>query len=136
MGDDGHKPELASNPSLPLLAVSTLKEQLENMRKISQNSQASNDKIAQLQNQVSELMPACPFQLQACGTQIMARSVPRPPGHGLWPDHGIEMASFVLGFIFLSRTNDLINMTYLWFQYDIHALTGKSRSSCASAAVA
>lgn len=46
------------------LAVSTLKEQLENMRKISQNSQASNDKIAQLQSQVSELMPACPFQLQ------------------------------------------------------------------------
>lgn len=33
--------------------VSTLKEQLEDMRKISQNSQASNDKIIQLQNQVS-----------------------------------------------------------------------------------
>lgn len=32
--------------------VSTLKEQLEDMRKISQNSQASNDKIVQLQNQV------------------------------------------------------------------------------------
>lgn len=32
--------------------VSTLKEQLEDMRKISQNSQASNDKIIQLQNQV------------------------------------------------------------------------------------
>uniref|UniRef100_A0A8C5FQW6 Rho-associated protein kinase 1 n=1 Tax=Gadus morhua TaxID=8049 RepID=A0A8C5FQW6_GADMO len=32
--------------------VSTLKEHLENMRKISQNSQASNDKIVQLQNQV------------------------------------------------------------------------------------
>uniref|UniRef100_A0A4W6BZS8 Rho-associated protein kinase 1 n=1 Tax=Lates calcarifer TaxID=8187 RepID=A0A4W6BZS8_LATCA len=34
--------------------VSTLKEQLEDMRKISQNSQASNDKIAQLQNQLEE----------------------------------------------------------------------------------
>lgn len=34
------------------LPVSTLKEQLEDMKKISQNSQASNDKIAQLQNQV------------------------------------------------------------------------------------
>lgn len=32
--------------------VSTLKEQLEDMRKLSQNSQASNDKIIQLQNQV------------------------------------------------------------------------------------
>ncbi|KAK7945379.1 hypothetical protein WMY93_001107 [Mugilogobius chulae] len=34
--------------------VSTLKEQLEDMRKISQNSQASNDKILQLQNQLEE----------------------------------------------------------------------------------
>uniref|UniRef100_A0A7N9AUS5 Rho-associated protein kinase 1 n=1 Tax=Mastacembelus armatus TaxID=205130 RepID=A0A7N9AUS5_9TELE len=34
--------------------VSTLKEQLEDLRKISQNSQASNDKIAQLQNQLQE----------------------------------------------------------------------------------
>ncbi|KAG7278411.1 hypothetical protein CRUP_038574 [Coryphaenoides rupestris] len=34
--------------------VSTLKEQLEDMRKISQNSQASNDKIVQLQNQLEE----------------------------------------------------------------------------------
>uniref|UniRef100_A0A8D3C962 Rho-associated protein kinase 1 n=1 Tax=Scophthalmus maximus TaxID=52904 RepID=A0A8D3C962_SCOMX len=34
--------------------VSTLKEQLEDMRKISQNSQASNDKIIQLQNQLEE----------------------------------------------------------------------------------
>uniref|UniRef100_A0A6Q2XG13 Rho-associated protein kinase 1 n=1 Tax=Esox lucius TaxID=8010 RepID=A0A6Q2XG13_ESOLU len=34
--------------------VSTLREQLENMRKISQNSQASNDKILQLQNQLEE----------------------------------------------------------------------------------
>ncbi|XP_034039314.1 rho-associated protein kinase 1 isoform X2 [Thalassophryne amazonica] len=34
--------------------VSTLKEQLEDMRKISQNSQASNDKIVQLQNQLGE----------------------------------------------------------------------------------
>lgn len=32
--------------------ASTLKEQLEDMKKISQNSQASNDKIIQLQNQV------------------------------------------------------------------------------------
>lgn len=32
--------------------VSTLKEQLEDMKKISQNSQASTDKIVQLQNQV------------------------------------------------------------------------------------
>lgn len=32
--------------------VSNLKEQLEDMKKISQNSQASNDKITQLQNQV------------------------------------------------------------------------------------
>lgn len=45
------------NPCLityPLVSflVSTLKEQLEDMRKISQNSQASNDKIVQLQNQV------------------------------------------------------------------------------------
>lgn len=39
--------------SLPICpSVSTLKEQLEEMKKISQNSQASNDKIAQLQNQV------------------------------------------------------------------------------------
>lgn len=35
-----------------VLPVSTLKEQLEDMRKINQNSQASNDKIVQLQNQV------------------------------------------------------------------------------------
>uniref|UniRef100_A0A669AV91 Rho-associated protein kinase 1 n=1 Tax=Oreochromis niloticus TaxID=8128 RepID=A0A669AV91_ORENI len=34
--------------------VSNLKEQLEDMKKISQNSQASNDKIAQLQNQLEE----------------------------------------------------------------------------------
>uniref|UniRef100_A0A8C7TGY0 Rho-associated protein kinase 1 n=1 Tax=Oncorhynchus mykiss TaxID=8022 RepID=A0A8C7TGY0_ONCMY len=34
--------------------VSTLKEQLEDMRKICQNSQASNDKILQLQNQLEE----------------------------------------------------------------------------------
>uniref|UniRef100_A0A8C9ZJP5 Rho-associated protein kinase 1 n=1 Tax=Sander lucioperca TaxID=283035 RepID=A0A8C9ZJP5_SANLU len=34
--------------------VSTLKEQLEDLRKISQNSQASNDKIVQLQNQMEE----------------------------------------------------------------------------------
>uniref|UniRef100_A0A8C6LLD8 Rho-associated protein kinase 1 n=1 Tax=Nothobranchius furzeri TaxID=105023 RepID=A0A8C6LLD8_NOTFU len=34
--------------------VSTLKEQLEDMKKISQNSQASNDKIAQLQMQLQE----------------------------------------------------------------------------------
>ncbi|XP_034559720.1 rho-associated protein kinase 1 isoform X2 [Notolabrus celidotus] len=34
--------------------VSTLKEQLEDMKKISQNSQASNDKIVQLQNQLEE----------------------------------------------------------------------------------
>uniref|UniRef100_A0AAQ5Y827 Rho-associated protein kinase 1 n=1 Tax=Amphiprion ocellaris TaxID=80972 RepID=A0AAQ5Y827_AMPOC len=34
--------------------VSTLKEQLEDMKKISQNSQASNDKIAQLQSQLEE----------------------------------------------------------------------------------
>lgn len=37
-------------------SVSTLKEQLEEMRKISQNSQASNDKIVQLQNQVCSLL--------------------------------------------------------------------------------
>lgn len=35
--------------------MSTLKEQLEDMRKICQNSQASNDKILQLQNQVQYL---------------------------------------------------------------------------------
>uniref|UniRef100_A0AAX7TQ65 Rho-associated protein kinase 1 n=1 Tax=Astatotilapia calliptera TaxID=8154 RepID=A0AAX7TQ65_ASTCA len=34
--------------------VSNLKEQLEDMKKISQNSQASNDKITQLQNQLEE----------------------------------------------------------------------------------
>uniref|UniRef100_A0A7N6FHR2 non-specific serine/threonine protein kinase n=1 Tax=Anabas testudineus TaxID=64144 RepID=A0A7N6FHR2_ANATE len=34
--------------------VSTLKEQLEDMRKIRQNSQASNDKIVHLQNQLEE----------------------------------------------------------------------------------
>ncbi|KAJ8408186.1 hypothetical protein AAFF_G00264140 [Aldrovandia affinis] len=34
--------------------VSTLKEQLEDMKKVSQNSQASNDKIAQLQKQLEE----------------------------------------------------------------------------------
>uniref|UniRef100_A0AAQ4P632 Rho-associated protein kinase 1 n=1 Tax=Gasterosteus aculeatus aculeatus TaxID=481459 RepID=A0AAQ4P632_GASAC len=34
--------------------VSSLKEQLEDMKKISQNSQASNDKMVQLQNQMEE----------------------------------------------------------------------------------
>ncbi|TNN67575.1 Rho-associated protein kinase 1 [Liparis tanakae] len=34
--------------------VSTLKEQLEDMRKINQNAQASNDKIIQMQNQMEE----------------------------------------------------------------------------------
>lgn len=48
---------LGSNELLLLASflVSTLKEQLEDMRKISQNSQASNDKIVQLQNQVHTL---------------------------------------------------------------------------------
>lgn len=46
------KPCLIYFPSV-LFLVSTLKEQLEDMRKISQNSQASNDKIVQLQNQVN-----------------------------------------------------------------------------------
>lgn len=49
--DPKNNPCLITYPLVSFL-VSTLKEQLEDMRKISQNSQASNDKIVQLQNQV------------------------------------------------------------------------------------
>lgn len=49
--------------------VSTLKEQLEDMRKISQNSQASNDKIIQLQNQVSS-EDTCTARMRRSGIHI------------------------------------------------------------------
>lgn len=38
-------------------SVSTLKEQQENLKKLSQNTQASSDKIAQLQHQVPIVDP-------------------------------------------------------------------------------